>query len=208
MDLIDSLLQLDTDILRALNHAGDNAVLDALMVAFTIIGISYVIGLIAIPLWRKGKREAAFDVVLLVIVVTVITEIIKLLVDRPRPVFELSGVQTILSASGPAFPSAHASRAFAVAFLVAMTSNRVWGAIGFVIAFLIGLSRVYLGVHWPSDVLFGAALGLLLAAMLFYIAGNSELYRDFRKKMVDRIAAVFGMDQEPRRAASDRAVET
>jgi undecaprenyl-diphosphatase len=205
---MESLHQLDVDIFRALNQAGEFELLDALMVAFTIVGISYVIVLIAVPLWMEKKREAAFDVVMLVVIVTVISEVVKILVDRQRPSMELSVVQTIISASGPSFPSAHASRAFAVALLVAFNSNRTWGIAAFIVATLIAISRVFLGVHWPSDILFGAFLGLLVAAMLAYLGRKSKAYQNIRKRVLDRLAPLVRGNHGARRPASDKAVET
>jgi membrane-associated phospholipid phosphatase len=84
---------------------------------------------------------------------------VKLLVRRPRPVLEglppLGGAPSSLS-----FPSAHATSSFAVA--AAMTRVDPTAALAFALALALALGRPYLGMHYPSDVLAGAALGLLL----------------------------------------------
>jgi membrane-associated phospholipid phosphatase len=84
---------------------------------------------------------------------------LKLVVKRPRPVLEglppLGGAPSSLS-----FPSAHATSSFAVATAMVRVDPAMAGA--FVVAILLALGRPYLGMHYPSDVLAGAFLGVLL----------------------------------------------
>jgi membrane-associated phospholipid phosphatase len=88
---------------------------------------------------------------------------VKLVVKRPRPVLEglppLGGAPSSLS-----FPSAHATSSFAVA--TAMTRVDPLGALAFALAFALALGRPYLGMHYPSDVLAGAVLGVLLGLLV------------------------------------------
>jgi membrane-associated phospholipid phosphatase len=89
--------------------------------------------------------------------------VLKLIVKRPRPVLEglppLGGAPSSLS-----FPSAHATSSFAVA--TAMTRVEPLGALAFVLALALALGRPYLGMHYPSDVLVGAVLGVILGLIV------------------------------------------
>lgn len=88
---------------------------------------------------------------------------IKLAVKRPRPVLEglppLGGAPSSLS-----FPSAHATSSFAVATAMVRVDPAM--AATFVIAVALALGRPYLGMHYPSDVLAGAALGIVLGLIV------------------------------------------
>jgi membrane-associated phospholipid phosphatase len=90
--------------------------------------------------------------------------VVKLIVKRPRPDLgdglpSLGGAPSSLS-----FPSAHATSSFAVA--TAMTRVDSLGALAFVLALALSLGRPYLGMHYPSDVLAGAALGTILGLVV------------------------------------------
>ena len=97
--------------------------------------------------------------------------------DRPRP-FATHGAAThLLSAPSPdpSFPSDHAAAAFAIAFCVLAFSR--WAGVGFLsAATLIGLSRIALGMHYPSDVLAGLLVGWV-AAMVVVRLGRRPLER-------------------------------
>jgi membrane-associated phospholipid phosphatase len=88
---------------------------------------------------------------------------IKLLVRRPRPVLEglppLGGAPSSLS-----FPSAHATSSFAVATAMVRVDPAMAGA--FAVALALALGRPYLGMHYPSDVLAGALLGIVLGLIV------------------------------------------
>jgi undecaprenyl-diphosphatase len=96
--------------------------------------------------------------------------------DRPPLVYEDPRPLVGLPHSG-AFPSGHAASAFAAATVIAWASRRL-AVPAYVLAALVAWSRVYVGVHWPLDVIGGAALGTLVAiALLKLSAVRPQLLR-------------------------------
>jgi undecaprenyl-diphosphatase len=90
--------------------------------------------------------------------------------DRPPLVYPEPKPLVAVPHTG-AFPSGHASAAFACATVLAWASPRL-RVPAFVLAAAIAWSRVYVGVHWPLDVLGGAVLGVLVATALLKLAAN------------------------------------
>ena len=183
----------DEAVFRMLNAAGTNPALDVVMSAFTDLALPYVLVLLAIPLWWKGRRDLAFDVVGLLLVVIVVTEVLKYAFDRARPCDVLSSVHTLVPNAcalegDPAFPSGHASRIFAVAAFLSVYFRWPVKVSGFALAVAAGISRVYLGVHWPSDVIAGAAVGIALALGYVLVARRWKAYQALRTRVVDGIA--------------------
>lgn len=93
---------------------------------------------------------------------TVTSTILKHTIDRPRPpeVFRLS-VET-----NPSMPSGHAIAAFALATALTLHLRRRWCAALWLLAVIVGCNRLYLGVHWLSDVVCGAVLGVVVALVV------------------------------------------
>ena len=197
MQLLETLQNIDEDVLHVINQAGSNAVLDSLMTAFTVLGISFVMATFAIVLWLRGRKELAIDYLVLIAVASILAEVIKMVTNRQRPLDALSDVNTIsvlglTSASGPSFPSGHAARAFAVAALLSFSRGPRIYVISFALAGCVAVSRVYLGLHWPSDVLFGALLGIFIALLLRSFAGAGSFYGRTRTRLVHFIERLPG----------------
>lgn len=109
--------------------------------------------------WRKRFDAIAVTALAAILSRGIIAEILKFAVARPRPGIALKFVPLIDAPQSFAFPSGHASFFFALAAAVWLR-NRKWGNWLFAGAALISIARVYVGVHWPTDVLAGAAIGI------------------------------------------------
>jgi membrane-associated phospholipid phosphatase len=126
-------------------------------------GAVWVVLGVALALLDPERRESWLICALLGPVAIGLNYGIKLLVKRPRPVLEglppLGGAPSSLS-----FPSAHALSSFAVATAMFRVDSATAGAL--LVALAISLGRPYLGMHYPSDVLAGALLGVLLGLIV------------------------------------------
>ena len=136
--------------------------LDGLMVAVTV-GAMPLAAIIPLLLWLAGKRREGAAMLLTCIFSTLLAVGIQFLVVRPRPA-EIRAVQ--LASAFPSFPSGHAAAAFGGATLVSLVWRRasLYALPG---AVLISFSRLYLGRHYPSDLLGGAILGVSVATAVY-----------------------------------------
>ncbi len=99
--------------------------------------------------------------------VWVIQQLIGVVWFRKRPFMEDPGIPNLIHKSGisKSFPSDHAAIAFALATIVMLFMPR-WGKIFYVMAFCVAIGRVAVGVHYPTDIVVGAILGSIIAAMV------------------------------------------
>lgn len=142
--------------------AGRWDILDAVAVFFARY-IGYILVLAALLFLLKNFKKywpmAAKVFVAAVLSRLVITELIRFFWERPRPFVE-NNINLILShdATG-SFPSGHAAFYFAIAAVVYFYNKKL-GVLFFIASFLMGVARVFSGVHWPSDIFAGALIGI------------------------------------------------
>jgi undecaprenyl-diphosphatase len=110
---------------------------------------------------RLNYRRHFIQAIVIIIITWLISQLIGLAYFRPRPfVTHPSIYQLVIAYSKKSFPSDHAALAFALAFVIMLTNKRL-GILFLIFAILIGLSRIFGGVHYPSDILGGLLVALL-----------------------------------------------
>jgi len=131
----------------------------------------------ASPAGRRGRavQEAALGRCLAVATLLKVSleAVAKSFVQRGQPAETVSGVilRGKAAAHGLSFPSGHATVIFAIAALVAPYLRGWWKALPWALAAAVCLSRVYLGAHFPLDVIAGAGLGMLIGGALNLVLG-------------------------------------
>ncbi len=117
-------------------------------------------------LYPKKTKIFLFLETILVLILSrgIVTEFIRFFWPQKRP-FDALNIKALIAESGPSLPSGHAAFLFALAAIVFLW-NKKWGIVYFVFAFLNGLARIYVGVHWPLDILAGALVGIISAVIV------------------------------------------
>lgn len=157
---------LDNTIFTAVNSlAGSRPLIDTFFILVSAAGI----GVIAILLLAtKDKRTIAYGLSALILA-SIIDVIINLFYFHPRP-FAVQDVNLLVEpSSSSSMPSGHTLRAFALAQAVYF-GHRKLGIAAYILALLVGFSRIWVGVHWPSDVIAGILVGTIAAFTVKFIS--------------------------------------
>lgn len=170
---------MELEILRSIQSIA-NPFLDILFQLITMCGEQIVlISIIAVIYWTLDKKFGeyiAYSVLTSVLLNNTIKDIFKM----KRPIGE-KGIRTLReqTATGYSFPSGHTQSASSFYGAIAIyLKKRAMDIIATIMIILIGFSRLYLGVHYPKDVIVGGILGILTSLICY------KLYNKFENKML------------------------
>lgn len=157
-----------TPIVKVITHMGDKG---ALWILLTLALLIYPN--------RRGRRLGLMCGISMAIGLLVTNLIIKNWVARVRP-YEFDnplfqGLECIVAkADDWSFPSGHTTNSLACAWVLFRKAPKKWGIPALVMAILIALSRLYVGIHYPTDVLGGAVIGICSACIAMWLVPKLE----------------------------------
>ena len=171
--MIEIFKKVDNTILRWINVKFRNKTFDKIMPIITSAGNLGIIWIVisVLLITKKDYRVLGQTILIALVITTIIGEgIIKNIVKRKRPFYGDDDEELLISRPITySFPSGHTASSFAVATVFIKTDNAASLEI-ILLACLIAFSRIYLGVHYPSDVIGGGIIGTLcglITVMLF-----------------------------------------
>lgn len=163
---------LDTEILFFIYWHLHFPILDKLMVLITSLGDKGVIWIVIalLLLINKKTRMAGLLTLFALLLTAIIGEVfLKNIFQRPRPCTDFPSMLLLIDRlTSYSFPSGHTSSSFAAAYILSKYFKK-YAFFFWTFATLIGLSRIYLFVHYPSDVIAGIVLGLICGKVVTYL---------------------------------------
>lgn len=181
--MLDTILQLDGELLVAIQGL-HMAWLDPIVSFYTKLGDAGILWIalsLAMLFYKPTRKAGALALCAMVLGLIVTNLTIKPLVERARPWLDWPILPLVTENDRNSFPSGHTCAAFAAGmiWMRALPQKRA-RVIAAVMAVLMGLSRLYVGVHYPTDVLAGAVIGSLCA----WAAWKAyHLYKDRRDRV-------------------------
>ena len=153
--------------------------LDPIVEGYTTLGntgLMWIVLSLAMLCWKPTRKAGVAALAAMVLGLLCTNVVLKHVVARPRPWLDVAGLVPRIQEPDPhAFPSGHTCAAFAAASAWWRALPRRWMRwTGLVLAVCMGLSRLYVGVHYPSDVLAGALIGSLCALCALWLADRSR----------------------------------
>lgn len=174
--MLEKIRKFDEKIVRYVNENLKHKSLDYFFVAATYLGsdvfaIGFILGFTVLPV--KSMEAFALYAAITLMLTSITVAIIKNKVKRKRPfenIIELKSLK--IGVDQFSFPSGHTAAAFSLAVTSALvTSGHVASSIYMFLAILVAVSRVYLGVHYLTDVTAGALIGSFYAILVHLIRG-------------------------------------
>ena len=191
---MDTLLYIDRQLFHFLNQGLRNPLFDIVLPFVTDLNRKPLALVLVVLLWLlllvRGGKNGRIAALLLVPTIVLSDQLnsswLKYIIERARPCHELLDVRLLVGCgSGFSFPSSHAVNSFAAALILSYFLPR-WTWAFFIFAGVVAFSRIYVGVHYPSDVLAGAILGMAIAGAIIVLFGFAESWWARRRELPSR----------------------
>ena len=170
--MIELINSIDIATMEFVQNNLHNPIMDKVMIFITSLGdAGFIWILIALGLLINKKYRKVGITLLVALVLGVIlgNGILKNIIERSRPFINMEGINLLIKApTSYSFPSGHTTSSFAAALVLSMNFKNKTVYI-FILAALIAFSRVYLGVHFPTDIIAGIILGLSCGYIAIFI---------------------------------------
>ena len=182
------LALMERDILMWIQENVRAAALTPVMKLFSLLGdkgLFWIALTLLLLAFRRTRRVGAYCAVSMILTFLIVNCAVKPLVARVRPYDLFPEIQLLVRAEHDfSFPSGHSANSFAVAWILLRMAPKKYGIPAVVLALLIALSRLYVGVHYPTDVLAGTAIAIVLAELTLHLLPKIEkkLFPKKRKK--------------------------
>lgn len=178
--MIEFILSVDKTIIQLVHKYIQNPFLDKIIPFITSLGnmgLIWILICIAFLISKNYKKAGVLAIYSLIISTLLGELFLKNLIARPRPFMEISNINLLIARpSSYSFPSGHTGSSFAAAFaFIKMIDNRKIVMPLVFLACIVAFSRLYLMVHYPTDIIAGIILGLISAKL-------AKKYFDFKEK--------------------------
>ncbi|HHU83478.1 MAG TPA: phosphatase PAP2 family protein [Firmicutes bacterium] len=167
--IFSAIRRADLSLFLAINRLQSNWQNKSFSLLTNLGGLCFQACLALFLILLPSTRNTGFKLGISQIVVAGSVQLIKLIVSRSRPYIALANIVPLKTARDYSFPSGHTAVAFSAALTINALVPLAISIIGFTLAALIGYSRIYIGVHYPSDVIVGGLIGYVIAGVLLLV---------------------------------------
>ena len=189
------MLMVNIELFYFINSGLKNPLFDSVMPFVTELGsfvfmlaVCLAVIILSIIFKKENIKRIALMCLVSLLIADGIALVLKALIYEPRPFITLSNVNLLVVENDPfSFPSGHTTSTFAVTgFLIFKLKNKLLDVLLVLFGLIIGFSRIYVGVHYPFDVLAGIVLGILSAYFVYkYEDKISDLFSKIKFNLLN-----------------------